>query len=98
MVLLLILFYKVLFSIWIIFILDTYEEDKLGKISKEDEKTKQSTSVITKTCTAEYTEAEEGNKHLEIKEEIKEEHALEHRTDSVEKHDTQVFMFLIYIL
>lgn len=76
----------------IIFILDTYEKDRLDKILKEGEKTKQSTPMI-KSCTAEYTEAEKENEHPEIKEEIM--HTLEHRIDSVE-NDTQVFMFLTY--
>ncbi|CAL1671906.1 unnamed protein product [Lasius platythorax] len=64
---------------------DTYEKDRLDKILKEGEKTKQSTPMI-KSCTAEYTEAEKENEHPEIKEEIM--HTLEHRIDSVE-NDTQ---------
>lgn len=78
----------------IIFILDTCEKDKLSKISKEGEKTKQSTPMII-SCTAEHAEAEEENKHLEIKEEIMD--AFEYRIER-EKYDTKVFMFLIYYI
>lgn len=77
----------------IIFILDTCEKDKLDKISKEGEKTKQSTPMII-SCTAEHAEAEEENKHPEIKEELMD--AFEHI--ETEKYGTKVFMFLIYYI